>query len=69
MKPGDLCRIVNPVWQQLSDSDVCVILKPVISADGMDIYAECDWWVLWDGQVSAFPESDLEVVEVCAEGG
>jgi hypothetical protein len=66
MKPGDLCRIVNPVWQQLSDSDVCMILKPVTNADGIDIYAECDWWVLWDSRETAWAASDLEVID---EGG
>jgi hypothetical protein len=65
MKPGDLCKIVNPVWQQLSDSDVCMILKPVISADGMDIYAVCDWWVLWDSRETAWAASDLEVIDEC----
>jgi hypothetical protein len=63
MKPGDLCRIVNPVWHTLSDSDVCLILRPVINADGIDIYAVCDWWVLWDGRETAWAKTDLETIE------
>lgn len=63
MKPGDLCRIVNPVWRDWSASDVCVILRPVISVDGIDIYAECDWWVLWDNRETAWANEDLEVID------
>jgi len=65
VKPGDLCRIVNPVWQQLSESDVCMILSPVSQEDGIDIYSYCDWWVMWDGRETAWAKTDLEVIDEC----
>ena len=63
MKPGDLCKVVNPIWHDLSDSDVCIILRPVTNKDGPHIYTECDWWVLWDGRETAWAASDLEPIE------
>lgn len=68
MKPGDFCRIVNPVWREWSDSDICMILRPVTNDDGIDdddydIRAECDWWVLWDDRETAWANEDLEVIE------
>lgn len=63
MKPGDLCRIVHPTWREWSDSDVCMILRPISHEDGIDIRAWCDWWVLWDDRETAWANEDLEVIE------
>ena len=63
MKPGDLCRIVHPAWRDWSDSDVCMILRPVTNADGDDIYTVCDWWVLWDDRETSWAKEDLEVID------
>ena len=63
MKPGDLCMIVHPARREWSDSDVCMILRPVSHEDGIDIYSNCDWWVMWDGRETAWAKTDLEPIE------
>ncbi len=63
MKPGDLCRIVHPARSEWSDSEVCMILRPVSHEDGIDIYSHCDWWVMWDGRETAWSKTDLEPIE------
>ena len=63
MKPGDLCRITNPVWRDLSATNICVIVRHVGAGDGIDIYAVCDWWVLWDGRETAWAATDLEPID------
>ena len=68
MKKGDLVHIISDYVQSHEPRHGIVTRAVSLLEDG-GIAKYTDWWVLWDGQVSAFPESDLEVVEVCAEGG
>jgi hypothetical protein len=68
MKKGDLVHIISDYVQSHEPRHGIVIRAASLLEDG-EFAKYTDWWVLWDGQVSAFPESDLEVVEVCAEGG
>ena len=47
----------------MKPGDLCMILRPVTNADGIDIYAVCDWWVLWDDRETAWAKTDLEPIE------
>jgi hypothetical protein len=55
--------IVHPARREWSDSDVCMILRPVSQEGGIDIYSHCDWWVMWDGRETAWAKTDLEPIE------
>jgi hypothetical protein len=66
MKPGDLVVLVNGPEEKLDDSILGlhgIIVEPVTLEDGHPINSWCDWWVLMDGQLEAWANENLQVVE------
>ena len=71
MKPGDLVILVNGPEEKL-DAEVLglhgVIVAPVTLEDGHPINSWCDWWVLIDGQLEAWANENLQVVNDVDDG-
>ena len=65
MKPGDLVVLVNGPEEKLDDFIVGlhgIIVEPVTLEDGHPINSWCDWWVLIDGELQAWPKETLQVI-------
>ena len=74
MKPGDLIRLVhgdkerndptaNGTPMYLCEGRPGVIIRPVGLDDSTGIRRWCDWWVLMGGELQAWPNENLELVE------
>ena len=71
MKPGDLVVLVNGPEEKLDDFIVGlhgIIVEPVTLEDGHPINSWCDWWVLMDGQLEAWANENLQVVNDVDDG-
>ena len=65
MKPGDFVILVNGPEEKLDNSLHGlhgIIVEPVTLEDGHPINSWCDWWVLMDGQLEAWANENLQVV-------
>ena len=70
MKPGDLVVLVNGPEEKLDDSILGlhgIFVEPVTLEDGHPINSWCDWWVLMDGELEAWANENLWVVECLTE--